>query len=60
MIVSVFSRQRLIQDCIKSFSIFDETLAKAHEGMEFYKKVFFFFNFYDEKRDFLFDSNQKK
>ncbi len=37
--VLFISRQRLIQEYINSFKSFDDTLAKANEGIEFYKKV---------------------
>ena len=34
-----FSRQRLIQETIESYRSFDDTMVKANEGLEFYKKV---------------------
>ena len=33
------SRNRLIQEYINSFKSFEDTLSKANEGVEFYKKV---------------------
>ncbi|CAF4884330.1 unnamed protein product, partial [Rotaria socialis] len=32
------NRNRLIQEYIDSFKSFEETLSKANEGIEFYKK----------------------
>ncbi|CAF5180319.1 unnamed protein product [Rotaria magnacalcarata] len=37
---TVENRHRLIQEYINSFKLFDETLSKSNEGIEFYKKVF--------------------
>lgn len=34
-----FSRERLIHEYINSFNLFDDTLSKAKEGIEFYKTV---------------------
>lgn len=34
-----FSRNRVIQEYINSFKSFEDTLLKANEGIEFYKKV---------------------
>ncbi|CAF4138483.1 unnamed protein product [Rotaria magnacalcarata] len=35
---TVENRHRLIQEYINSFKLFDETLSKSNEGIEFYKK----------------------
>ena len=36
---ALFSRNQLIQEYINSFVSFEDTLSKANEGVEFYKKV---------------------
>jgi len=35
----IIRRNRLIQEYINSFKSFEDTLSKANEGIEFYKKV---------------------